>query len=220
MGQKTNPVGFRLGIVDTWRSTWFASKKQFGDFLVEDVRIRRFLDKELFNAQCSKIEIHRYVGRIIINCHVVRLGIAVGRGGARREELRRKLLKFIKSATDVHLDFYEETKPDLSAEVVAGNVITQIEKRINFRRVLRQTVKRCMQSGAKGIKIMVAGRLNGAEMSRTEWTIKGKIPLHTLRAKIDFHTGTARTIYGSIGVKVWVYTGNVVPQRHKTEVVA
>lgn len=218
MGQKTNPVGFRLGIVENWRSTWYAPKKNYGSYLIEDIKIRRLLDKELFNAQCSRIEIHRYVGRIIINCYVVRLGIAVGKGGARREELRKKLQKVIRSAQDIHLDFYEETKPDLSAEVVAGNVITQIEKRINFRRVLRQTVKRCMQSGAKGVKIMVAGRLNGAEMSRTEWTIKGKIPLHTLRARIDFHTGVARTIYGAIGVKVWVYTGNVVPQKRRVEV--
>ena len=218
MGQKTNPVGFRLGITDTWRSTWYAPKKHYGDYLIEDVRIRKYLDKELFNAQCSRIEINRYVGKIIINCHVVRLGIAVGKGGARREELRKKILKLVKTGQDVHLDFYEETKPDLSAEVVAGNVITQIEKRINFRRVLRQTVKRCMQSGAKGVKIMVAGRLNGAEMSRTEWTIKGKIPLHTLRAKIDFYCGTARTIYGAIGVKVWIYTGNVVPQKRRVEV--
>jgi small subunit ribosomal protein S3 len=217
VGQKTHPKGFRLGVTETWDSTWYADAKNFGDLLVEDVRIRKFLEKELFTAQLSRIEINRYVGKIIINCHVVRLGIAVGRGGARREELRSKLLKFIKSTRDVHLDFYEETKPDLAAEVVAGNIITQIEKRINFRRVLRQTMKRCMQSGAKGVKLMVAGRLNGAEMSRTEWYRRGRIPLHTLRSKIDYHCGVARTIAGAIGVKVWIYTGDVVPQRKKAE---
>lgn len=217
MGQKTHPKGFRLGVTETWDSTWYANAKNFGDLLVEDVRIRNFLEKELFTAQLSKIEINRYVGKIIINCHVVRLGIAVGRGGARREELRNKLLKFIRSTRDVHLDFYEETKPDLSSEVVAGNIITQIEKRINFRRVLRQTMKRCMQAGAKGVKLMVAGRLNGAEMSRTEWYRRGRIPLHTLRSKIDYHCGVARTIAGAIGVKVWIYTGDEIPKRKQTE---
>ena len=213
MGQKTHPKGFRLGMVESWDSTWFADKKEYGGYLVEDIRIRKLLEKELFTAQCSKIEIHRYVGKIIVNCHVVRLGIAVGKGGARREELRRKISKVVSSAKDVHLDFYEETKPDLSAEVVMGNVITQIEKRINFRRVLRQTMKRCLQAGAKGVKLMVAGRLNGAEMSRTEWYRKGRIPLHTLRAKISYACGVARTIYGAIGVKVWIYTGDVIPQK-------
>ena len=215
MGQKTHPKGFRLGVTETWDSTWYADPKDFGDLLVEDVQIRQFLEKELFTAQLGRIEIRRYVGKIIINCFVVRLGIAVGRGGSRREELKRQLSKVVKSTTDIHLDFYEETKPDLSAPVVAANVITQIEKRIHFRRVLRQTMKRCMQSGAQGVKLMVAGRLNGAEMSRTEWYRKGRIPLHTLRAKIDYHCGVARTIAGAIGVKVWIYTGDEVPVKKK-----
>lgn len=213
MGQKTHPKGFRLGTTETWDSTWYAEPGDFGDFLVEDIRIRKFLEKELFTAQLSRILIKRYVGKIIIDCYVVRLGIAVGRGGARREELRQQLLKLTKTTKEIHLDFYEETKPDLSAAVVANNVITQIEKRINFRRVLRQTMKRCMQAGAKGVKLMVAGRLNGAEMSRTEWYRKGRIPLHTLRAKIDYHVGVARTIAGAIGVKVWIYTGDVIPKK-------
>jgi len=216
VGQKTNPIGFRLGINRTWDSTWYADGQDYGVYLVEDVRIREFLEKELFTAQVSRVEINRYVGKIIINCHVARLGIAVGKGGARREDLRRRIAKLAPSARDIHLDFYEETKPDLSAAVVMGNVITQIEKRVNFRRVLRQTMKRCLMSGAKGVKLMVAGRLNGAEMSRTEWIRRGRIPLHTLRAQIDYSCGKARTIYGSIGVKVWVYSGDIVPRR-KTE---
>ncbi len=214
MGQKTHPKGFRLGLTETWDSTWYADKDRYGSYLIEDIKIRKYLEKELFTAQCSRIEINRYVGKIIINCYVVRLGIAVGKQGARREELRRYLIKkVLRSAKDVHLDFYEETKPDLAAEVVMGNVITQIEKRINFRRVLRQTMKRCLQAGAKGVKLMVAGRLNGAEMSRTEWYRRGRIPLHTMRAKIDYTSGMARTIYGAIGVKVWIYTGDVIPRR-------
>ena len=218
MGQKKHPKGFRLGITETWDSIWYAEPKDFGDLLVEDVRIRQYLEKELFTAQLSKIHIRRYVGKIIINCIVVRLGIAVGRGGARSDELLRNLRKICKSTTDIHLDFFEETKPDLSAPVVAANVITQIEKRINFRRVLRQTMKRCMQAGAQGVKLMVSGRLNGAEMSRTEWYRKGRIPLHTLRAKISYHNGVARTIAGAVGVKVWIYTGDVVPKKAAAEV--
>lgn len=217
MGQKTHPKGFRLGMTESWDSTWYADRKSFGAYLVEDVRVRQLLEKELFTAQCSRIEINRYVGKIIVNCYVVRLGIAVGKGGARREELRRRIMQLVTSAKDVHLDFYEETKPDLSAPVVMGNVITQLEKRINFRRVLRQTMKRCLQAGAKGVKLMVAGRLNGAEMSRTEWYRRGRIPLHTLRARISYSCGVARTIYGSIGVKVWIYTGDDIPQKKPVE---
>lgn len=213
MGQKTHPKGFRLGLTETWDSTWYANKKQFGSYLIEDIKIRKFLEKELFTAQLSKIEINRYVGRIIINCHVVRLGIAVGKGGSRREDLRRKIAKIGTDDLDVHLDFYEVAQPDLNAEIVLGNIITQIEKRINFRRVLRQTMKRCLQAGAKGVKLMVAGRLNGAEMSRTEWYRRGRIPLHTMRAKISYASGPARTIAGAIGVKVWIYTGDVIPRK-------
>lgn len=217
MGQKTNPIGFRLGIVRTWDSTWYADGEDYGRYLIEDVRIRQFLERELNSAQLSRIEINRYVGKVIINCSVVRLGIAVGKGGARREELVRRIARLAPSARDIHLDFYEETKPDLSAEVVLNNIAAQIEKRVNFRRVLRQTMKRCLQAGAKGVKLMVAGRLNGAEMSRREWTRRGRIPLHTLRAQIDYACGMARTIYGAIGVKVWVYTGDVIPRRKRTE---
>lgn len=217
MGQKTNPKGFRLGIVRTWDSTWYADGDDYGRYVIEDVRVRKFLEKELYSAQVSKIEINRYVGRLIVNCYVVRLGIAVGKGGARREELVKKISKLAPSAKDIHLDFYEETKPDLSADVVLNNIVVQIEKRVNFRRVLRQTLKRCLQAGAKGVKLMVAGRLNGAEMSRREWVRRGRIPLHTVRAQIDYACGMAHTIYGSIGVKVWVYTGDIIPMRKRPE---
>ena len=217
MGQKVHPKGFRLVMHETWDSTWYADKKDFGIYLIEDIKIRQFLEKELNTAQCSHIEINRYLGKIIVNCFVVRLGIAVGKGGARREELRKKIASLCESAKDVHLDFYEETKPDLAPEVVLSNIIQQIEKRVNFRRVLRQTMKRTLQQGAKGCKLMVAGRLNGAEMSRTEWYRRGRIPLHTLRARIGYACGVARTIYGAIGVKVWIYTGDEVPLRKQVQ---
>lgn len=217
MGQKTNPKGFRLGIIRTWDSTWYADGDDYGRYVIEDVRVRKFLEKELYSAQVSRIEINRYVGRLIVNCYVVRLGIAVGKGGARREELVKKIAKLAPSAKDIHLDFYEETKPDLSADVVLNNIVVQIEKRVNFRRVLRQTLKRCLQAGAKGVKLMVAGRLNGAEMSRREWVRRGRIPLHTVRAQIDYACGMAHTIYGAIGVKVWIYTGDIIPMRKRPE---
>ena len=217
MGQKTHPKGFRLGVTETWDSSWYADRKDYGVFLVEDLLVREYLEKELATAQLSKIEINRYVGKMIVNCHVTRIGLAVGKGGSRREEMRDTIEKMVKTAKDIHLDFFEETKPDLASEVVLSNIVAQLEKRINFRRVLRQTMKRCLQAGAKGVKLMVAGRLNGADMSRNEWYLRGRIPLHTLRAKISDACGTARTITGAIGVKVWIYTGDVVPRKKQEE---
>jgi len=226
MGQKTHPKCFRLVSVEDWSAHWFAPKKSYGDYLVQDIKIRKLLGDELRSAQVSRIEIRRYPGRVIVNVWVVRMGIAVGKGAARRDELKDMLKKKLKIQDDIHLDFYEESSPDLNAQVVMENIIQQLERRINFRRVLRQTLKRCEQAGAQGVKVMVSGRLNGAEMSRREWYMRGRIPLHTLRAKIDYSCGIARTIYGSIGVKVWVFTGEVLPkpkplaerQQRKTEV--
>ena len=212
MGQKAHPKCMRLTTVETWDALWFAPKKTYGDFLVQDIKIRKYLEKELRNAQISRIEIKRYPGRVIINVWVVRMGIAVGKGASRREELKQELIKNLKIRDDIHLDFYEETHPDLNSRVVMENVIQQLERRVNFRRVLRQTLKRCEQAGAKGVKLMVAGRLNGAEMSRREWYHRGRIPLHTLRAKINYSCGAAATIYGSIGVKVWLFTGENLPK--------
>ncbi|OPX23346.1 MAG: 30S ribosomal protein S3 [Planctomycetales bacterium 4484_113] len=213
MGQKTHPKGFRLKQTTTWDAIWYADEKQYGPRLVEDLKIRRLLEQELRSAQVSRVEIRRYVGRLIVNVYCVRVGIAVGRGGSRREQLRRRIERLAPSVGEVHLDFYEEPHPDLSAPVVVNNIIAQLEKRINFRRALKQQLKRCLQAGAQGVKLMVAGRLNGAEMSRTEWYRRGRIPLHTIRAKIDYACDVARTVYGSIGVKAWIYTGEVVPER-------
>jgi small subunit ribosomal protein S3 len=212
MGQKTHPIGFRLKQTTKWTAVWFANRKSYGGQLVKDLQVRKVLEKELKSAQVSRVEIKRYVGRFIVNVYCVRVGIAVGRGGSRREELRRKLAEILGSG-EVHLDFYEEPNPDLSAGVVVNNIIAQLEKRINFRRALKLQLRRCEQAGAKGVKLMVAGRLNGAEMCRTEWYRRGRIPLHTIRAKIDYACDVAHTTFGSIGVKAWIYTGDVVPER-------
>lgn len=212
MGQKTHPKGFRLTTVEDWDAHWFQPKKTFGDCLVQDVKIRQLLDKELKSAQVSRIEINRYPGRLIINVWVVRMGIAVGKGASRRDELKVMIIKKLKVTDDIHLDFYEETTPDLNARVVMENIAQQLERRINFRRVLRQTLRRCEQAGAKGVKVKVSGRLNGADMSRSEWYMRGRIPLHTMRAKISYACGVARTAYGSIGVKVWIFTKEVLPK--------
>ncbi len=212
MGQKTHPKGFRLVTVEDWDAHWYAPKKVYGDYLVEDIKIRRFLEKELKAAQVSKIEIKRYPGRVIVNVWVVRMGIAVGKGATHRDELKAQMKKKLKIKDDIHLDFYEQNTPDITAKVVMENVCQQLERRMNFRKVMRQTLKRCEQAGAKGVKIMVSGRLNGAEMSRREWYLRGRIPLHTLRAKIGYSQGEAKTVYGSIGVKVWVFTGEELPK--------
>ncbi len=219
MGQKTHPIGFRLKQTTTWGATWFANTRNYGAQLVKDLELRKYLEGELRSAQVSRVEIKRYVGRLIINVYCVRVGIAVGRGGSRREELRRGIEEIVKGG-EVHLDFYEEPNPDLSAAVVVNNITAQLEKRINFRRALKQQLRRCEQAGAKGVKLMVAGRLNGAEMSRSEWYRRGRIPLHTLRAKIDYACDVARTTFGAIGVKAWIYTGDVVPERTEREATA
>ncbi len=219
MGQKTHPKGFRLGITSRWDAVWYADPKNFANQLVEDLKIRRFLENELKSAQISRIEIKRYLERIIINVYCVRLGIAIGRGGIKREELRRAIMNLVETAKEVHLDFYEEPNPDLSASVVVNNICAQLEKRINFRRALKQQLKRTIQAGAKGVKLMVAGRLNGAEMCRTEWYRHGRIPLHTLRAKIDYYCDVARTTYGVLGVKAWIYLGDVVPEKSSKDAI-
>jgi len=212
MGQKTHPIGFRLKQTSTWGAVWYSDRRNYGDRLVKDLKVRQYLERELRSAQVSRIEIKRYVGRLIVNVHCVRVGIAVGRGGSHREVLRAGIARIV-GGGEVHLDFYEEPNPDLSAAVVVNNIVSQLEKRINFRRALKQQLKRCEQAGAKGVKLMVAGRLNGAEMSRTEWYRHGRIPLHTLRAKIDYAYDVARTTYGAIGVKAWIYSGDVIPER-------
>lgn len=220
MGHKTHPKGFRLKITEDWDASWFTGWKNFGDNLVEDIQIRRLLLKELDSAQVSNIKIQRFQNtKVVVNVWVVRVGIAAGKGGSKRDELLAKLKKIVKSADQVHLDFYEENKPNLKAATVAQNVVQQLEKRINYRRAMKQSIKRSLQDGAKGVKIVCSGRLNGAEMSRSDKYREGRVPLHTLRANINYSCLPAKTIYGTIGVKVWIYTGDTIPRKRRPDAV-
>lgn len=212
MGQKVNPKIFRMGIIRSWDSKWFA-RKNFSDFLRQDILIRKFLKKQLREASLDKIEIERSGDNIKVIIFSGKPGIIIGRSGAGIEELKNKLKKLLNKIglanTNLNLNIQEVANPSLSANIVLQNIIDDIEKRIPFRRVLRQAVAKAEKAGAKGVKVMVSGRLNGVEIARSEKLISGKIPLHTLRADIDYTRGTANTIYGAIGVKVWIYKGEV-----------
>src|SRR4030042_192325 len=206
MGHKVNPKIFRMGIIRSWDSKWFA-KKNFSDFLRQDILIRKFLKKQLREASLDKIEIERSGDSVKVIIFSGKPGIIIGRSGAGIEELKNKLKKLLNKIglpnINLNLNIQEVSNPSLSANIILHNIIDDIEKRIPFRRVLRQAVAKAEKAGAKGVKVMVSGRLNGAEIARTEKLISGKIPLHTLRADIDYTRGTANTIYGAIGVKVW-----------------
>ncbi|MFH0854144.1 MAG: 30S ribosomal protein S3 [bacterium] len=215
MGHKVNPKIFRMGIIRTWDSKWFA-KGKFSSFLKQDVLIRKFLKKQLREAAIDKIEIERSTNNIKIIIYSAKPGVIIGRSGAGIEELKNNLKKLFNkiglSDINLNLNIQEVRNPNLSANIVLQNVIDDIEKRIPFRRALKQANGKVEKAGAKGVKIVVSGRLNGAEIARTEKLTAGKIPLHTLRADIDYSRGTARTIYGAIGVKVWIYKGEVFNQ--------
>ncbi|OGF21255.1 30S ribosomal protein S3 [Candidatus Falkowbacteria bacterium RBG_13_39_14] len=212
MGHKVNPKIFRMGIIRSWDSKWFA-KKNFSDFLRQDILIRKFLKKQLREASLDKIEIERSGDSVKVIIFSGKPGIIIGRSGAGIEELKNKLKKLLNKIglpnINLNLNIQEVSNPSLSANIILHNIIDDIEKRIPFRRVLRQAVAKAEKAGAKGVKVMVSGRLNGAEIARTEKLISGKIPLHTLRADIDYTRGTANTIYGAIGVKVWIYKGEI-----------
>ena len=209
MGQKVNPHGLRVGVIKDWDSRWFAGKSTFGDILVEDYNLRKFIKKNLFAAGISKIEIERdAAGRTKIHIHCAKPGIVIGRGGAEIEKLKAKIEKLI--GKPVNINIVEVRTPDLNAQLVAENIAAQLERRIAFRRAMKQSIGRTMTLGAKGIKIRVAGRLNGAEIARSESYHEGTIPLQTLRADIDYGFAEADTTYGRIGVKVWIYKGEVL----------
>ncbi len=211
MGQKVNPYGLRVGIIKDWDTKWYANDKDFSDFLIEDNKIREFLKKKLYNSGMSKVEIERTAGKIKVNVHVAKPGMVIGKGGAGIEELRKELEKLTNNK-GVSINITEIKVPELDAQLVAENVAAQLEKRISFRRAMKQSMQRTMRSGAKGIKTMCAGRLGGAEIARSEWYREGTIPLQTLRADIDYGFAEAHTTYGRIGVKVWIYKGEVLPQ--------
>lgn len=213
MGQKVNPVGLRVGIIRDWESRWYADK-DFGDLLLEDVKIREYLKNKLKDAAVSHIEIERAANRVNVTIHTAKPGMVIGKGGAEVENLRVQLGKIAKDKK-VHINIAEIKQADLDAILVAESIAQQLERRVSFRRALKQAIQRSMRAGAKGIKTAVSGRLGGAEIARTEGYSEGTVPLHTLRADIDYGTAEAHTTYGRIGVKVWIYRGEVLPTKKK-----
>jgi len=210
MGQKVNPLGIRLGITRDWSSKWFASKRQFPALVYTDFRVREFLKKKLSDASVSRIQIERAAKRVSITIQTARPGIVIGKKGEDIEKLRGETARMLSmSLPDVRLNIAEIRKPELDAQLVAESIAQQIEKRVMFRRAMKRAVMSTMRSGALGIKVRMSGRLNGAEIARTEWYREGRIPLHTFRADIDYGLAEARTTYGVIGIKVWIFKGEV-----------
>ncbi len=208
MGQKINPTGLRIGVIKDWESRWYAKKSDFGDTLVEDYELREYLLETLAPAGVPKVEIERTAKRVRINIHVAKPGMVIGRGGAEIEKLKATLTK--KIGKEVSLNIIEIKNPDVNAQLVAESIASQLERRISFRRALKQSIGRAMKLGAKGIKCQVSGRVGGAEIARSETYKEGTIPLQTIRADIDYGFAEAKTTYGRIGVKVWIYTGEVL----------
>jgi small subunit ribosomal protein S3 len=210
MGQKVNPLGIRLGITRDWTSKWYASKKQFPQHVFTDFRVRRFLRSRLSEASVSRIHIERAAKKVNITIQTARPGIVIGKKGEDIEKLRQETAKLLGMAMgDVRLNIAEIRKPELDAQLVADSIAQQIEKRVMFRRAMKRAVMSTMRSGALGVKVRVSGRLNGGEIARTEWYREGRIPLHTFRADIDYGLSESRTTYGVIGVKVWIFKGEV-----------
>jgi len=212
VGQKVHPKGLRIGIIRDWDAKWFA-EKDFSTLLIEDIKLREYIKKKLFVAGISRIETERAANRIKITIHTAKPGIVIGRGGTEVEALRKELEKM--TGKNVNINIIEVKVPELDAQLVAEGVAAQLVKRVSFRRAMKQAVSRTMRMGAQGIKINCSGRLGGAEMARTEWYNEGKVPLHTLRADIDYGLAEADTTYGKIGVKVWIYKGEILPEAKK-----
>ncbi len=208
MGQKVNPIGLRLGINRTWDSRWYARNADYGDLLHEDLTIRRYLMDRLSQAGVSKVVIERPTKKARITIHTARPGVVIGKKGADIERLRAELTKM--TASDVHLNIVEIRKPEIDAKLVAENISQQLSRRIAFRRAMKRAVQSAMRLGAQGIRIQCGGRLGGAEIARTEWYREGRVPLHTLRADIDYGHATSKTPYGTCGVKVWVFKGDIM----------
>ncbi len=212
MGQKTHPVGFRLGVIKTWDSRWFA-RRDFGALTVEDRLIRNYIKKKLYQAGIAKIEIERAANKVKLRIHTARPGIIIGKKGSEIEKLRNELEKLVRR--EVMIDIQEVRKPEVNAQLVAENVAQQLERRVAFRRAMKKAVGLAMKFGAQGIKIHCAGRLGGAEMARREWYREGRVPLHTLRADIDYGFTEAKTTYGLIGVKVLIFKGEVLTKEEE-----
>ncbi|UCG52251.1 MAG: 30S ribosomal protein S3 [Candidatus Latescibacterota bacterium] len=212
MGQKTNPIGLRLGINRTWDSRWF-SNKEYSEWLSEDIRIRKYIKKRLYKAGVARIEIERSSGRAIVNIYTARPGMVIGRKGSEVDMLRDELKHL--AGKDIQINIKDVKKPELNAQLVAEHIAMQLEQRVSFRRAMKKTLASAMRMGAEGIKVQTAGRLGGAEMSRREGYHEGRVPLHTLRADIDYALATAHTTFGCVGVKVWIYKGEVFPKEFK-----
>jgi small subunit ribosomal protein S3 len=208
MGQKVNPIGLRLGINRTWDSRWYANDREYGDLLHEDLRIRAYIHDKIGQAGISKVIIERPAKKARITIHTARPGVVIGKKGADIERLRKELAKMTES--ELHLNIVEIRKPEIDAKLVADNIAQQLERRVAFRRAMKRAVQSAMRLGAKGIRINCAGRLGGAEIARTEWYREGRVPLHTLRADIDYGETVATTAYGTCGVKVWIFSGEVM----------
>ncbi|HLS23686.1 MAG TPA: 30S ribosomal protein S3 [Pseudogracilibacillus sp.] len=212
MGQKINPIGLRVGIIKDWESRWYA-EKDYADLLHEDIQIREYLDDKLKNAALSKVEIERAANRVNITIHTGKPGMVIGKGGSEVEKLREELSNL--TGKRVHINIVEVKKVDLDAKLVAENIAQQLEARISFRRAQKQAIQRTMRAGALGVKTQVSGRLGGADIARAEHYSEGTVPLHTLRADIDYAHAEADTTYGKLGVKVWIYRGEVLPEKPK-----
>jgi small subunit ribosomal protein S3 len=214
MGQKINPKGFRLGVIEGWESFWYANDQEFGKLLIEDINIRKYLKNSLYKAGVSRIVLSRKANQIEVDLYTAKPGLIIGKGGKEVAAIREDLTK--KFGKTVQLNVHEETNPEASAQLVAENMASQLERRISFRRAMKQSVTRALRSGAKGVKIMCGGRLDGAEIARSEWYRMGRVPLHTLRAKIDYGFAEAMTLYGKIGIKCWIYKGDILPAVKKS----
>ena len=214
MGQKVHPVGLRLGIIRDWDGRWFA-EKDYATFLHEDIKIRRLIKEKLYNAGIARVEIERAANRIKVTIHTARPGMVIGRGGTEVEKLRKELEEL--TSKQIALNIAEVKTPELNAQLVAENIAAQLEKRVSFRRAMKQAINRTMRFGALGMKVACSGRLMGAEIARTEGYSEGKVPLHTLRADIDYGFSEANTTYGKIGVKVWINKGEVLQAKKETK---
>lgn len=210
MGQKVNPHGLRVGVIADWNAQWYANKKDFSKYVLEDHKIREYIKKKYYAFGISKVAIERAQDKVVVNIHTSKPGMLIGTKGAGVEQLKKELGKIVKAGS-IHINILEVKRPDMDAVLVAESVAQQLEKRASFRRTMKQAMSRVMRSGAKGVKIMVAGRLDGAEIARSESYHEGSIPLQTMRADIDYGTAEAHTTFGIIGIKVWVYKGEVLP---------
>ena len=215
MGQKVNPHGMRVGVIKDWDSRWYAEKKEFSDNLVEDYKLRTYIKKRLYNAGVSKIEIERSTDRVRVIIHTAKPGVVIGKGGAEIEKLKNELAKM--TDKKLFVDIKEIKRPDKDAQLVAENIAQQLENRVSFRRAMKSTMQRTMKAGALGIKVACSGRLGGADIARSEFYSEGTIPLQTLRADIDYGFAEADTTYGKVGVKVWIYKGEILPSKNNQE---